>query len=57
MWPFRKKKIFQIIWAYHTPSKYYFTEIVRAVDITKAWKKLCNKHCIANSLIEWKEVK
>ena len=51
MWPFRKTKIFQIIWSYSTPCKHHFTEIVRAVDIAKAWEKLCNKHCFSISLI------
>ena len=57
MWPFRKTKIFKIIWSYDTPGKYYFTEIIRAVDIAKAWKKLRTEHGLPISLIEWTEVK
>ena len=56
MWPFRKTKMFQINWAYNTPSKYYFTEIVRAVDIAAAWTKIRRRHGIIISLIEWKEI-
>lgn len=57
MWPFRKTKMFQITWAYDCPSKYHFTEIIRAVDIAEAWAKIRRQHSIAISLIEWKEVK
>lgn len=57
MWPFRKTKIFKIIWSYDTPGKYYFTEIIRAADIAKAWKKLRTEHGLPISLIEWTEVK
>ena len=56
MWPFKKTKIFQITWAYDPPSKYHFTEIVRAVDIAAAWKKIYRQHGIAISLIEWTEI-
>ena len=56
MWPFKKTKMFQIIWAYDCPSKYHFTEIVRAVDIAAAWEKIRRSHGIAISLIEWKEI-
>ena len=57
MWPFRKTKIFQITWSYETPGKYYFTEIVRAADIAKAWEKLRKEHSLSISLIEWTEIK
>lgn len=57
MWPFRKTKMFQIAWAYDSPSKYYFTEVVRAVDIAAAWAKIRRRHSITISLIEWREVK
>ena len=57
MWPFRKTKLFQIIWAFETPGQYYFTEIVRATDIAKAWEKLRKGHVLPISLIEWTEVR
>ena len=57
MWPFRKTKMFQITWAYHRPSNYCFTEVIRAVDIAAAWRKICGRHGISISLIEWTEVK
>ena len=57
MWPFRKTKMFQITWAYDCPSKYHFTEVIRAVDIAEAWKKIHNQHPGATiSLIEWTEI-
>ena len=57
MWPFRKKKIFQITWSYDSLTKYHFTEIVQAVNIAAAWTKIRRQHGIAISLIEWTEVK
>ena len=56
MWPFRKKKIFQITRGYDSLTKYHFTEIVQAVDIAAAWTKIHRRHGIAISLIEWKEI-
>lgn len=56
MWPFRKKKIFQITWSYVTSIKDYFIEVIRAVDIAAAWAKIRKQHDLPISLIEWKEV-
>ena len=58
MWPFRKTKMFQITWAYDNPHKYCFIEVIRAVDIAAAWRKIRRQHSpSAISLIEWTEVK
>ena len=57
MWPFRKKKIFQITWSFDSLSRYSFTEIVRAVDIAHAWNKISKKHYLAITLVKWTEVR
>ena len=56
MWPFKQKRLFQITWAYDAPSKYHFTEIIKAADLAGAWKKIRNQHGISISLIKWEEL-
>ena len=59
MWPFRKTKLFKITWSYtyEASGKYHYTEIIRATDIAKAWKKLRKHYHLPISLIEWTEVR
>ena len=57
MWPFKKKKMFKITWRYCAyPAIMPSTECVKAVDISKAWRRIRKQHISDITLISWEEI-
>lgn len=44
MWPFKKKYLYKVVWAYGSTSKYTYTEWVKASDTADAWAKITKYH-------------
>lgn len=60
MWPFKKKetKVYKITWRFCAYSNFLpVTEIVRAVDIPAAWKKIRKENEPFDvTLVSWEEL-
>ena len=54
---FTKKNLYKIVWAWHDPGYYSYTEIVKARDAAHAWSKIKRKHFSDISLISLEEIK
>ena len=48
---FRKKKIYKVIWKYHSTSNTSYTEIVKAYDVAHAWQLIKSSHASSVSLV------
>lgn len=44
MWPFKKKYLYKVVWAYDSESKYTYTEYVKASETADAWLKIKKNH-------------
>lgn len=44
MWPFKKKYLYKVVWAYDSKSGYTYTEYVKAFDAANAWAKITKHH-------------
>lgn len=44
MWPFKKKYLYKVVWAYDSKSNYTYTEYVKASDTANAWAKISKYH-------------
>ena len=55
MWPFKKKILYKLTWAYgsaHTCHVDTYTDFIRATDVADAWRKHKKDHPIATYCIE-----
>ena len=55
MWPFKKKKLYKLTWAYgseYAQRVETYTEYIRATDVADAWRKHKQDHPIATYCIE-----
>lgn len=47
MWPFKKKYLYKVVWAYDSESKYTYTQYIKAADPADAWAQATKHHlCI-----------
>lgn len=44
MWPFKKKYLYKVVWAYDSKSGYTYTEYVKASDAANAWAEITKHH-------------
>ena len=44
IWPFKKKYLYKVVWAYDSESRYTYTEYVKASDAVNAWLKIKKQH-------------
>ena len=44
MWPFRKKYLYRVVWAYDSQTSYTHTEYVNATCIADAWRQTTKLH-------------
>ena len=54
MWPFRKKTLYKLTWAYGSVYAKYvetYTDYIRATDVADAWRKHKRDHLIATCCI------
>jgi hypothetical protein len=43
MWPFKKKYIYKVEWAYN-PTSLAYTEFIKATDVADAWHQIAKAH-------------
>lgn len=44
MWPFKKKYLYKVVWAFDSESDYTYTEYVKASDAANAWWEIKKQH-------------
>lgn len=53
---FKKKRLYKIIWAYHSALPGY-TEIIEAKNPARAWRKIQKQHALPIVLVSLEELK
>lgn len=57
MWPFRKKKLYLLTWAYGANRAEWYSDYIVAYDIGDMWKKHKTDHPISTFCIKVEEIK